>query len=209
MGEGPQLLIVDDHPLLREGLAMAAQAALPGLEVDTAGSIAEAEALIEAGASYRLAMLDLIMPDTQGFSGFLRLQAALGPTPILIVSGRDDPALVETARSLGAIGFVSKMLSRADLVAALGRVLQGETSFPAARTGTNAVVRARAGLDRLSGAQLRVMLALASGQSNKQIAADLGLSEATVKAHLSAGFRKLGIQNRAQAILAMQPLLAT
>ena len=206
---GSRLLLADDHPLIREGLALAARVAMPELTIDSVGSIAEAEATIARHRGYRLALLDLMLPDARGFSGFLRLQHALGEVPIVIVSARQQPELIEAARALGAAGYLSKAQPLDETLGALRTILSGKTVFPpmSGRMPSD-VSDARARIADLSGAQLRVLMALADGRLNKQIAGDLGVTEATIKAHLTAIFRKLGVNNRTQAILAMQPLLA-
>lgn len=206
---GSRLLLADDHPLIREGLALAARVALPELTIDSVGSIAEAEAAIARHKRYRLALLDLMLPDARGFSGFLRLQHALGDVPIVIVSARQQPELIETARALGAAGYLSKAQPLDETLASLRSVLAGKTVFPPVKTRVQADVGgARERISELSGAQMRVLMALADGRLNKQIAGDLGVTEATIKAHLTAIFRKLRVNNRTQAILAIQPLLA-
>ena len=201
------VLVADDHPLTREGLGLAARAAMPGISVDNAGSIEEAEAAIARRGEYRLTLLDLGLPDAHGFSGFLRLQHRLGRTPIVIVTAHRDPKLVEAARALGAAGYLLKSSSIDELSQAIRRIAEGTVIFPAmANHNTSEVANARSRLDNLSGAQMRVLLAMADGRNNKQIAGDLDISEATVKAHLTAIFRKLHVTNRTQALLAMQPL---
>lgn len=203
-----RLLLADDHPLTRQGLALAAQSALPGAVIDSVGSIADAEAMVERHGRYRLALLDLILPDASGFSGFLRLQRALGQVPIVIVSSRDQPQLIETARALGAAGYLVKSQPLDETMAALRAILDGQAVFPVAAGQTPPEIRElRTRVGSLSGAQLRVLMALASGRLNKQIAGDLNVTEATIKAHLTAIFRKLGVYNRTQAILLLQPLL--
>ena len=204
---GRHVLIADDHPLTREGLSLAARAALPGISVDNAGSIAEAAAAIATRGTYRLVLLDFILPDAHGFSGLLRLQHLLGDTPIVMVSARQDVVIVEAARALGAAGFLFKSDALDDLAASLRQIAAGKAVFPPAATAAIAAGSARDRIADLSGAQLKVLLALADGRLNKQIAGDLDITEATVKAHLTAIFRKLGVSNRAQALLAMQPLL--
>jgi DNA-binding NarL/FixJ family response regulator len=202
-----RVLIADDHPLTREGLALAARAAAPELQVDCVGSIADAEEIISRHKGYRLALLDLVMPDARGFSGFLRLQHLLGSTPIAIISARQQPELIESARALGAIGYIPKAQPLDDTLGAMRTILGGKSVFPASRAAATETTEARKRIADLSGAQLRVLLALADGRLNKQIAGDLNITEATVKAHMTAIFRKLGVNNRTQAILAMQPLL--
>ena len=158
---------------------------------------------------YRLALLDLMLPDARGFSGFLRLQHALGDVPIVIVSAKQQPELIEAARALGAAGYLSKAQPLDETLGSLRSILSGKTIFPPVNARMQAdVTDARARIAELSGAQLRVLMALADGRLNKQIAGDLGVTEATIKAHLTAIFRKLGVNNRTQAILAIQPLLA-
>jgi len=207
---GARLLVADDHPLMREGLSLVIRVALPDITIDSVGSIAEAERAIEQpGRSYRLALLDLVLPDADGFSGVLRLQRLLGAVPIVIVTARQMPELVETARLLGATGYLSKGLSFDEMLSALRTVLAGGTAFPPmgiAQEPDPGSMRAR--LASLSGAQFRVLIALMGGRLNKQIAIDIGVTEATIKAHLTAIFHKLGVNNRTQAILAVQPLFS-
>lgn len=202
------MLIADDHPLTREGLAMAAKAAYAGAEIDAAGNIGEAEALIaQHPDSYRFVLLDLILPDARGFSGFLKLQHMLGATPIAIVSAEQRPELVAAARALDAAGYLSKAQPLDALVESLRAMLAGRTAFPPETAPEARAGSLRNRIAQLSGAQLKVLLALADGRLNKELAGELGVTEATVKAHLTAIFRKLGVTNRTQAILAMQPLL--
>ena len=205
---GGHVLIADDHPLTREGLALATRAAIPGILIDSAGSIGEAEQAATARkGAYRLVLLDFVLPDARGFSGFLQLQHLLGSTPIVIVSAHRDAVIVEAARALGAAGFLSKSMPLDDLAAALRTIATGGTVFPRDGAASDVAQSARDRIATLSGAQLKVLLALADGRLNKQIANDLDITEATVKAHMTAIFKKLGVNNRSQALLAMQPLL--
>lgn len=201
------VLIADDHPLTREGLGLAVRAALPGVGVDNAGTIEEAEAAIARRGGYRMVLLDLVLPDARGFSGFLRLQHVLGHTPIVIVTGHRDAMLVEAAVALGASGYLLKSSSIDELSVAIRKIASGITIFPQSAQPDPSIAQARDRLSTLSGAQTRVLVAMADGRNNKQIAGDLDITEATVKAHLTAIFRKLGVTNRTQTLLAMQPLL--
>lgn len=202
-----RILIADDHPLIQEGIQLAISARHPGTAVDVAGTIEEAEALIEQHRRYRLLLLDYELPDSNGFGGFFRLQHLLGRTPIAIISSHDGEQMVATAQAVGASGFLSKRQPLETTIAAIEMILNGGRVFPPSVGPDAQADMLRKRLDSLSGAQRRVLLALAGGDLNKQIAADLGVSEATVKAHLSAIFRKLGVINRTQAILMMRPLL--
>lgn len=202
-----RLLIADDHPIIREGITLAVRGSLPDFAVDAAGDIAEAEAFLgQESGGYRLVLLDFVLPDARGFSGFLKLQHLAPRVPIVIISASGRPELVSAAKALGAAGYLSKSLPLDKLMASLRKVLAGEMVFPPDVAASD-IARTRERIADLSGAQLRVLLALADGRLNKQIAGDLGVTEATIKAHMSAIFRKLGVNNRTQAILAMQPLL--
>jgi len=204
---GDRILVADDHPLIHEGIQLAIRARYPGYHVDVAETIAQAEQLIARHRDYRLLLLDYMLPDSNGFSGFFRLQHALGKVPIAIISAHGNDQIVAASQALGAAGFLSKSRPLDEIASAIGQLLAGKLVFPPVQASTDDIVDARNRLDLLSGAQKRVLLALAKGELNKQIAGDLGVSEATVKAHLSAIFKKLGVTNRTQAILVIQPLL--
>ncbi len=202
------VLIVDDHPLVAEALRDAIMRAYPQLDGIIAQSAAEAEALIrQHSARIRLVLLDLILPDASGFSAFLRVQQMLPERPIAVISSRADFHTVGLARAFGCAAYLRKTDPLRELVGAVGEVLKGERLFPP-DTGEDTAQGAKslhANLAKLSPAQLRVTLALVDGRLNKEIAAEMGLTEGTVKQHLSAVFKKLGVNNRTQAILAVRP----
>ena len=203
---GGRILIADDHPLLREGLALAARAAVPGVAIDTAGTVAEGLTALERYGRYRLILLDFVLPDARGFSGFLQIQHIAGRVPIAVISAQETVVLVEGAMALGAAGFLYKSTPFDELARDIRDLVNGKRCFPdITAAGGSAGLRDQ--IASLSGAQLRVLIALSDGRLNKQIAADLDVSEATIKAHLTAIFRKLKVNNRAQALLAIQPLL--
>jgi DNA-binding NarL/FixJ family response regulator len=201
-----RILIADDHPLMREGIRLALRAGHPDYEIDVAESIAEAKRMIEAHRDYGLLILDYELPDSNGMGGFLQLQQLLGDVPIAIVSAHEGHSISSAAQAAGAAGFLSKRQPLDVTVAAIGTILKGGSVYPADTGADDAMKMLRKRLDSLSPAQRRVLLALANGDLNKQIAGDLDVSEATIKAHLSAIFRKLGVNNRTQAILMMRPL---
>ena len=205
---GLRVLIAEDHPLSIEGMSLAARAAIPGAQVTGVSTIAAAEQAM-AKAPFRLALLDFHLPDAHGYSGFLRLQHRDPSLPIVVVTAREDRPLVEAAKVLGAAGYVFKSTPIDELATILRKVAAGSTWFPTAGPGNPAVSSARARIAELSRAQRRVLMALADGRSNKQIAYDLEVSEATVKAHLTAIFRTIGVTNRSQALLAVGPLIQT
>lgn len=203
------VLIVDDHPLVGEAFELSIRAAYPHLEVGRVTSAAEAEAYAKAkGARIKLVLLDLMLPDVTGFSGLLMLQRLLPDRPVAIVSGRFDERTVALARTFGAAAYLNKGAPVSDLVNAVGTILRGEAVvMPGDPTPVPAAADFHRRVASLSAAQLRVLNALADGRLNKQIAGDMNLTEGTVKQHMSAIFKKLGVNNRSQAILAAGPYL--
>lgn len=206
--EQSRILVADDHPLVREGMSTALSFRYPGIAVDCAGSVEQALALVRANRAYRLILLDYQLPDAQGFSGLFQLRHAADGVPVAIMSGCETVKLVEAARVAGAAGFLCKCEPLDQMIAAIGRILQGERIFPVGGEADAGLLDLKARLDSLSPAQMRVLAALAGGHLNKQIAYDLGLTERTVKAHMTAIFRKLGVANRLQALIAVRPLFA-
>lgn len=203
-----RILIADDHPLVRDALRMAISSQLPDMIVEEAVSIEPAERIAETHQDIALLLLDYRLPDSQGFSGFFRLQHRLGDVPIAIISAHDEPRIVNAARAVGAAGFISKSRPLDEIARAVKKLVSGMTVFPPADQLPDDLKAMRDRLETLSSAQKRVAAALVRGDLNKQIAHDLDLTEATVKAHLTAIFRKLKVTNRLQAVLALKPLLA-
>ena len=202
----PHILVADDHPMCATALGMAARATDPTITKDSVTTLAEAETLVRQ-REYDLILLDLMLPDVQGFAGLALLRAIRPSARIAIVSGREEPAGGAQALALGAQGFIPKSSTIDQMMAALRALLAGETWAPdgmekAARDDRRVDLAERVGT--LSIAQLRVLRAIVNGHQNKQIAYDLQLAEPTVKSHLSAIFRKLGVSNRTQAVLALQ-----
>ena len=206
MGELKSVLIIDDHPLTREGLSIAVRAAATGAQIVSLDSIDEAVTRLET-RDFALVLLDFQLPGVDGFSGLLRIQHAAPSVPVAIVSSHEEPSLVEAARALGAIGFLFKSAPLDELAQRIATLLSGKPVFARASGSAAGIAALRAKLDTLSKAQFAVLLALVDGRSNKQIAFDLAISEATVKAHLSTVFRKLGVTNRTQALIAVGPIL--
>jgi DNA-binding NarL/FixJ family response regulator len=205
-----RVLVADDHPLAREALQFAIRSNWPGGVVDEAANLAEVDAALARRRDYRLVVLDLMLPDARGFSGLLLIQKLAEGVPVVIVSAREDAQTVATAHLLGATGFVSKSTPMSEIAAILKRVVEGERVFPATAASPAPVAADMSRrLASLSGAQLKVLIGLADGRLNKQIAGDMRITEATVKAHLTAIFRKLGVGNRTQAVLAARPLLVS
>jgi DNA-binding NarL/FixJ family response regulator len=204
----PQILIADDHPLFRQALESVIHSIDADAQVSAAGSVEEALAALKAGG-YGLVLLDLVLPGAERLSGLNDLKRAAPDTPVAIVSAHRDPAIVDQARALGAVGFVPKAVELAVLHEAMACLLKGEKWFPAAedRAPDGADNEAAERIATLSAAQRVVLDALLAGRVNKQIARDMDISLATVKAHVSAVLRKLGVDTRTQAVLLARPVL--
>lgn len=186
---------------------MAIMSQLPNMIVEDAVAIEPAERIAQSHDDIALLLLDYQLPDSQGFSGFFRLQHVLGDVPIAIISAFDEPKIVNAARAVGAAGFISKSRPLDEIAGAVKKLVSGMTVFPPADQLPEDLRAMRDRLETLSSAQKRVAAALVRGDLNKQIAHDLDLTEATIKAHLTAIFRKLKVTNRLQAVLALKPLL--
>jgi len=209
LSEAPShhLLIADDHPLFRGALREAVTGLFGRADVAEAGTFDEVSELLERnGGDVDLILLDLSMPGVRGFSGLMYLRAQFPSLPIVVVSANDDPAVIRRCMEFGASGFIPKTLGIEALRAAIARVLQGEVWTPPdvdlARESDAETTALIARLSTLTPQQVRVLMMLSGGLLNKQIAYELGVSEATVKAHVSAILQKLGVESRTQAVIA-------
>jgi DNA-binding NarL/FixJ family response regulator len=191
-------LIVDDHPLFVDALALAVRPLMGGGPVWSAGSLGDACRML-GGRRVRLVLLDLMLPDAGGVEGVARLRALATGARLAVVSGRADPITISLVCAVGADGFISKSNPLSVIQRHVRDVLAGDAVFPEASTSTSVAAK----IALLSPAQARVLAAAATGKLNKLIAADMNLSEATVKTHMSAIFKRLGVNNRTQAILAL------
>jgi len=201
------VLIADDHPLFRQALALALATAAPDAKVIEAGTLAAAARAAAETPDLALITLDLKMPGAVGYSGIALLHAERPTVPILVVSGADNANAADEARAFGAVGFLRKDADLPQIEAAIRTALGGAPAPVATPdTGANPVERVRGTVAGLTPTQLKVLLAVLAGKLNKQIAWDLGMSEATVKAHMTAIMRKLDVQNRTQAALAARSL---
>ena len=200
------LLIADDHPLFRGALREAVSGLLDRVEIGEAGTFEEVTELLERGGEIDLVLLDLRMPGVRGFSGLMYLRAQYPSLPIIVVSANDDPAVIRRCMEFGASGFIPKTLGIEVIREAIARVLQGGVwTPPDVDLGRGADAESAATIARLATLtpqQVRVLMMLSGGLLNKQIAYELGVSEATVKAHVSAILQKLGVESRTQAVIA-------
>ena len=201
-----RLVIADDHPLFRGALREAVTGLLDGADISEAGTFDQVVELLERSGEVDLVLLDLRMPGTRGFSGLMYLRAQFPGVPVIVVSANDDPAAIRRCMDFGASGFIPKTLGVEAMRAAISRILDGGVWTPPdidLRAGSdNDTAALLTRMATLTPQQVRVLMMLSEGLLNKQIAYQLGVSEATVKAHVSAILQKLGVESRTQAVIA-------
>ncbi len=198
-----RFIIADDHPLFRDALKQILARDMPDVELAEAGTLDEVIAAVEEKDT-DLILLDLKMPGVQGFSGLIYLRTQFPDIPVVVVSASEERTIIRRVISFGASGFIPKSASAEQMQAALRAVLAGEVAVPEdvsleedEETGDMA-----RRLSTLTPQQMRVLMMLREGLLNKQIAYELGVSEATIKAHVSAILQKLGVESRTQAVIA-------
>ncbi len=205
------VIIADDHPLFRAALRQAVTQTVDGVDIIEADSVAALQQAIERHPEADLLLLDLNMPGAHGFSGLVFIRGQYPALPVVVVSGSEEPPIMGRAIEHGAAGFIPKSAPLPTISEAIQIVLNGEIWLPPEmrdqlqqlNTTTNDFSEK---LASLTPQQFRVLGMLAEGLLNKQIAYELDVSEATVKAHMTAVFKKLGVRNRTQAVIAMQQL---
>ena len=206
-----EILIADDHPLFRSALQQALTLGLgPEVRLVEAASIAELEGHLAEKSDWDLVLLDLNMPGAYGFSGLVLLRGQYPQIPVVMISAQEEASVVNRSREFGASGFIPKSSPLETLQQAVQHVLDGDTWWPPlAEEGAPVSAEAKAasaGLASLTPQQFRVLTMVCEGLLNKQIAYELSVSEATVKAHVTAIFRKLGVRTRTQAALLLQQM---
>jgi DNA-binding NarL/FixJ family response regulator len=201
-----RFLIADDHPLFRGALREAVSGLFQHVEIGEAGSFEDVAKLLEGGGEVDLILLDLNMPGVRGFSGLIYLRAQYPAIPVVIVSASDDAGTIRRSLDFGASGFIPKRFGVETLRDAVMKVMEGDVWVPPDTDLTSAddpdMTRLRDRLVTLTPQQVRVLMMLSEGLLNKQIAYELGVSEATIKAHVSAILQKLGVESRTQAVIA-------
>ena len=209
--EKSTFIVADDHPLFREALIHAIGNCVTDAEILEADSLATLQDVVEANANADLLFLDLHMPGVSGFSALAYMRNNHESLPTVIVSAMDDPSVIRRAIQHGASGFIPKSATIATIEAAISAILEGEVWLPEGvdideDDLDSEEVRTAAALSSLTPHQFRVLMMLSEGLLNKQIAFQLGVSEATIKAHVTAILRKMQVTNRTQAVLAVQSL---
>ena len=210
-GSNPRFLIVDDHPLFLEALQSALSRGYPRAQIETAGSLKAAHEQLDK-SHFNLVLMDLRMPDAMGFDGIAQLRRHAPDCHIAVISAAEEAGLVSKARASGASGFICKSQSRQSILQAVTELLGGATSFPATeaqpRSSSPEAEPIVDKLRQLTPQQLKVLARVCEAKLNKQIAYELGVTETTIKAHVTLIFKKLGVHSRTQAVLLMQRIKA-
>ncbi|MBU2874199.1 response regulator transcription factor [Marinobacter salexigens] len=208
-----KILIADDHPLFREAISSVIVSGVEGSEVFQTDDLDSALSVTRENDDLDLILLDLNMPGMNGLNGLMTLRNEAPTIPVVIVSAEEDKQVVLQAITYGAVGFITKSSPRQEMTKAIQQILNGNVYLPSdiIRTGKESDSNRRSRnddnpvsaemLNSLTRRQLLVLERMAKGESNKQIAYNLNIAETTVKAHVSAILRKLGVHNRVQAIL--------
>lgn len=201
-----KIIIADDHPLFRAALKQAVSQAVAGVEMIETDSLAALQETVAKHADADLVLLDLHMPGTSGFTGLAYLRGQNPGMPVVVVSGSEQPLVMLRAIEYGASGFIPKSSSLEVISEAIRAVLEGEVWLPQEIADGDAEVSCEdtvfaEKLGSLTPQQFRVLMMLTEGLLNKQIAYELNVSEATIKAHVTAILRKLGVHSRTQAVI--------
>lgn len=200
-----RIIIADDHPLFRGALRQALQGMATDIGIEEAGSIEDVSAALDNVADTDLVLLDLTMPGVRGFSGLMFLRAQHPEVPVIVVSANEDSGVIRRCLDFGAAGFIPKSAAADVMRTAIRTVLDGgawtppDLALDGGQDKETADLVARLGT--LTPQQVRVLMMLSEGLLNKQIAYELGVSEATVKAHVSAILQKLNVESRTQAVI--------
>lgn len=203
-----KIIIADDHPLFRSALIQTINnfSTLPQkIECISCNTIKEVHSYLESDVDPDLVLLDLHMPGTNGFAGLVNLRGYFPEVPVAMISGDDSQKVISHAEQLGAIGFLSKSLDANELEKVIGDLLQGKPWFDKTISEEDAELKDIARrVASLTPHQFRVFSMLSQGMLNKQIAFELDITETTVKSHVTAILRKLGLRKRTEVILLSQ-----
>ncbi|MBO0905607.1 response regulator transcription factor [Jiella sonneratiae] len=206
----PLFIVADDHPLFRGALKEILRSLPGGAEIVEAADFGEAAAALDRHGDADLLLLDLAMPGTSGLSGLALLRAEHPSVPIAIVSASEDSLIVARALDLGASGFIPKSAGFDEIRSAIETLLRGDVWLPPNLSldapGDPEVSELIERMRSLTPQQTRVLAMLGRGLLNKQIAYELGVSEPTIKAHVSAVLLKLGVDSRTQAVIRLAKL---
>lgn len=203
----PALLVADDHPLFRAALIGVLRERFAQFQTLEAASAPTLGLMLGEHPEVELVLLDLTMPGARGFSALLHVRGEYPQVPVVVISSNDHPRVIRRAQQFGAAGFIPKSASAEDMATAIQTVLDGGSWFaPMAAEHSEADAALAARLALLTPQQFRVLLCLADGLLNKQIAHELGLAENTVKVHVTAILKKLECYSRTQAAVLVKSL---
>lgn len=206
-----RVLVADDHPLFREALKGALTPYFEGLEVVEADTLTAVETILSDDTDFDIILLDLTMPGGEFFNGLIKVKEMCGDIPVAVISATEGIEVVAQVMSLGASGYIPKSSPTSDIAHGVGEIHRGGTWLPE---------RLQSGLSELSEEthqllkrfreltpkQIQVLSFVRAGLMNKQIAHEMNVTEATIKAHISAILKKLDINTRTQAVLLMDKL---
>lgn len=211
MASTARIIVADDHPLFREAIQQALTGLFGEVNFVEADSFESLEAAARENEDAELVLLDLDMPGTHGFSALAWLRAQYPALPVIIVSAVTEPAIMRRAVDFGASGFIPKASPIAEIGQAVRAVQNGDVWLPEVALAAadenlseDQILAER--IASLTPQQFRVLMMIADGLLNKQIAGELDVSEATVKAHVTAIFRKMHVRSRTQAAVAARRL---
>ncbi|MCP4954820.1 MULTISPECIES: response regulator [Photobacterium] len=200
------IVIADDHPLFRNALFQSIHMAISGANLLEADSQDSLFALLDKSGDIDLLLLDLKMPGSNGMSGLIQLRQQYPELAIVVISASEEDTVVQQVYSHGAFGFIPKSSDMHVLLSALKQILNGEPYFPTTINHNPHNQQLATKIAALTPQQYKVLTMLTEGLLNKQIAYELNVSEATIKAHMTAIFRKLEVKNRTQAVILLQQL---
>lgn len=209
--QADKVIVADDHPLFRTAIKEALQESQGETNFLEANSFESLQSLVDDNQDVDLVLLDLHMPGVSGFAGLVYLCKRYPSVPVVIISANEDPVVIQRALDHGAAGFIPKSSDIKTITNAIEDILMGEIWAPELPKSTSAgrnlsELELADRMAQLTPQQFKVLMSVAQGLLNKQIAYDMGISEATVKAHVTAIMNKLGVSNRTQAVLAASRL---
>ncbi|PSW12172.1 DNA-binding response regulator [Photobacterium sanctipauli] len=200
------IVIADDHPLFRNALFQSVHMAISGANLLEADSLDSLLALLDKEPDVDLLLLDLKMPGANGMSGLIQLRNQYPDLPIVVISASEETNVIRQVKHHGAFGFIPKSSDMRALIGSLNQVLDGEPVFPEGLGDDDEFKALNERIAALTPQQYKVLSMLSDGLLNKQIAYELNVSEATIKAHMTAIFRKLEVKNRTQAVILLQQM---
>lgn len=204
-----QVIIADDHPLFRQALLDTLKVQLTQTQWVEAQTIDELEQQLVTHQEADLLLLDLNIPGAHGFNTLIHVRNHYPQIPVVVVSAYEDQETIAKAMEYGAAGFVPKSTPVKTILEAIQKVLLGDVWLPEAFQSSSHCEQEGDIAERvasLTQQQYRILMMFAQGLLNKQIAYELNVSEATIKAHATAIFRKLNVRNRTQAVIAIGQL---